>query len=99
MSHLRLAESAHKCVQPLYLQIVSSTDEGVKKMARTIKQKEKLLNRIRREELTDIVNRYLRQMESAPRGFLLTPPASLIPQLFKIEQTRWSAGIKVNKEK
>ena len=68
-------------------------------MARTIKQKEKLLNRIRREELTDIVNRYLRQMESAPRGFLLTPPASLIPQLFKIEQTRWSAGIKVNKEK
>jgi len=72
VSHLRLAESAHKCVQPLYLQIVSSTDEGVKKMARTIKQKEKLLNRIRREELTDIVNRYLRQMESAPRGLPLT---------------------------
>jgi hypothetical protein len=72
VSHLRLAESAHKCVQPLYLQIVSSTDEGVKKMARTIKQKEKLLNRIRREELTDFVNRYLRQMESAPRGLLLT---------------------------
>ncbi len=41
-------------------------------MARTIKQKEKLLNRIRREELTDFVNRYLRQMESAPRGLPLT---------------------------
>jgi DNA-binding FrmR family transcriptional regulator len=32
----------------LHFQIVSSTDEGVKRMARTTKHEEKLLNRVRR---------------------------------------------------
>ena len=47
MNTLRLAESAHKCVYSLHFEIVSSTNEDVKRIAHTTKDKEKLLNRIR----------------------------------------------------
>jgi DNA-binding FrmR family transcriptional regulator len=48
VSTLGLVESAHKSVLLLYSGIVSFNHEGVKRMAHTTKDKEKLLNRVRR---------------------------------------------------